>query len=170
MRDDPRAPSRSYLKCEEAYRVLGREPSVGERVADLGAAPGGWSYSAAKRGARVVAVDHGALKGTAAEHPDIVYANGDAFLFRPERGERFDWLLCDMVESPTRVLAQIEKWVINRWCRWFVVNLKCGRADPVAMVESLYDTSGPVRKHCDRLFCRELFHDRDEITMVGHVA
>ena len=54
MADDDLAPSRSYLKVEEAYVVLGREPAEGETVCDLGAAPGGWSYSAAKRGARAM--------------------------------------------------------------------------------------------------------------------
>ena len=54
MADDDAAPSRSYLKVEEAYIVLGREPAAEETVVDLGAAPGGWSYSAAKRGARVI--------------------------------------------------------------------------------------------------------------------
>ena len=44
---------------------MGLEPMPGERVCDLGAAPGGWSYSAAKRGASVVAVDNGPLKGGA---------------------------------------------------------------------------------------------------------
>jgi len=39
MADDPLAPSRSYLKVEEAYAVLGREPAAGETVCDLGAAP-----------------------------------------------------------------------------------------------------------------------------------
>ena len=53
MADNPAAPSRSYLKIEEAYGILGREPAQGETVADLGAAPGGWSFSAAKRGAKV---------------------------------------------------------------------------------------------------------------------
>ena len=41
MADDPLAPSRSYLKVEEAYGVLGREPQPGETICDLGAAPGG---------------------------------------------------------------------------------------------------------------------------------
>jgi 23S rRNA (cytidine2498-2'-O)-methyltransferase len=69
MADDALAPSRSYSKVEEAYLVLGREPQESETVCDLGAAPGGWSYSAAKRGARVIAVDNGPLKGGALDHP-----------------------------------------------------------------------------------------------------
>ena len=82
-------------------------PLPGESVADLGAAPGGWSYSAAKRGARVLAVDNGPLKGGAAGHPRIEHRRADAFGFHPGPGERFDWLLCDLVEEPHHVLQGI---------------------------------------------------------------
>src|SRR5690606_25054254 len=100
MADDSLAPSRSYLKVEEAYVVLGREPAAGETVVDLGAAPGGWSYSAAKRGAQVIAVDNGPLKGGALDHPRIEHRREDAFGFRPPGGRAFDWLFCDLVEDP----------------------------------------------------------------------
>jgi len=86
MADDDLAPSRSYLKVEEAYIVMGREPQAEEKVVDLGAAPGGWSYSAAKRGARVIAVDNGPLKGGALNHPLIEHRLEDAFKFQPPAG------------------------------------------------------------------------------------
>ena len=49
MADDDASPSRSYLKVEAAYGILGAEPRPGESVCDLGPDPVGWSYSAAKR-------------------------------------------------------------------------------------------------------------------------
>jgi 23S rRNA (cytidine2498-2'-O)-methyltransferase len=130
MADDPLAPSRSYLKIEEAYGVGEREPAAGETVCDLGAAPGGWSYSAAKRGARVVAVDNGPLKGGALGNPMIEHRREDAFRFEPAPGETFDWLFCDLVEEPHHVLRSIvEPWLARRRCRRFVVNFKLGRVD-----------------------------------------
>jgi 23S rRNA (cytidine2498-2'-O)-methyltransferase len=106
MADDSLAPSRSYLKVEEAYIVLGREPVAGETVVDLGAAPGGWSYSAAKRGARVIAVDNGPLKGGALDHPLIEHRREDAFHFQPPTGEVIGWLFCDLVEEPHHVMRR----------------------------------------------------------------
>src|ERR1035441_6960027 len=50
MADDDAAPSRSYLKVEESYAIIGHEPRPGESVCDLGAAPGGGSYSAERGG------------------------------------------------------------------------------------------------------------------------
>lgn len=168
MADDPAAPSRSFLKVEEAYRVLGREPATGETVVDLGAAPGGWSYSAARRGARVIAVDNGPLKGGALAHPQIEHRREDAYRFRPEPGVAVDWLFCDMVDDPHEVLrAIIEPWIAQRACRRFVINLKFGRADAVAVLDEVRRRLGP---RCGTLVVRHLFHDREELTLVGDVA
>ena len=160
MADDPQAPSRSYLKAEEAYAILGREPAAGETVADLGAAPGGWSYSAARRGALVTAVDNGPLKG-AGLHPGIAHRTEDAFTFRPERA--VDWLFCDMVEDPERVMTLVDRWLKEGWCRRFVVNLKFGRVDPIVLLRR----TEIVRRHCSLFKARHLYHDREELTLVG---
>jgi 23S rRNA (cytidine2498-2'-O)-methyltransferase len=167
MADDSAAPSRSYLKTEEAYPVLGREPAEGETVADLGAAPGGWSYSAAKRGAHVVAVDNGPLKGGALDHPRIEHRREDAFRFRPAAGERYDWLFCDMVEDPRRVLDLVAQWTRGRWCRRLVVNLKFGHADALALLDQVRHSSESPLRDCAVSHVRHLFHDREEFTLVG---
>ena len=170
MRDDPAAPSRSYLKVEEAYRLLGREPGEAETVVDLGAAPGGWSYSAARRGAVVTAVDNGPLKGIVGGMASVSHVREDAFVFRPPRGTTYDWLYCDVVEAPRRTLALVEKWVANRWCKAFIANLKIGRTDPMPLVQRVKAARYPLRSACSRFVCRELYHDRRELTIAGSVG
>lgn len=168
MADDPLAPSRSFLKVEEAYSIFGCEPQAGETVCDLGAAPGGWSYSAAKRGARVIAIDNGPLKGGALGHPLIEHRREDAFKFAPADGERIDWLFCDMVEEPHHVLRHIvEPWLGRGWCRRFVVNLKFGRVDPVALLRELRGGASPFAREDVAVAIRHLYHDREEFTVVG---
>ncbi|MEX2043716.1 MAG: SAM-dependent methyltransferase [Opitutus sp.] len=170
MADDDLAPSRSYLKLEEAYVILGREPQPGETACDLGAAPGGWSYSAAKRGARVVAVDNGPLKGGALDHPRIEHRREDAFKFSPG-DTSLDWLLCDLVEEPHHVLRHIlEPWLERRWCRDFVVNLKFGRVDAIALLRELQAPESPLARHAPGLQIRHLYHDREEYTVMGSVT
>jgi len=169
MADDPAAPSRSYLKIEEAFALLGREPAAGESVADLGAAPGGWSYSAAKRGARVVAVDNGPLKGGALDHPAIEHRREDAFKFRPAAGACYDWLFCDLVEDPHRVLDLVAQWTRQGWCRRLVVNLKFGRADSLGLLDAVRRSSASPVQQCGRAVVRHLFHDREEFTLVGEL-
>jgi len=161
MADDPRAPSRSYLKAEEAYAVLGREPAAGETVVDLGAAPGGWSFSAAKRGARVAAVDNGPLKAGAID-PNVTHLAEDAFKYTP--ASTVDWLFCDMVEDPERIVALVARWLKEARCRRFVVNLKFARQDPLGLLR-LVDSD--LRPLCSLLRARHLYHDREELTLVG---
>jgi 23S rRNA (cytidine2498-2'-O)-methyltransferase len=171
MADDPLAPSRSYLKVEEAYIILGREPSAGETVVDLGAAPGGWSFSAAKHGARVIAIDNGPLKGGALDNPLIEHRREDAFRFQPVAGEVVDWLFCDLVEEPHHVMRSlIEPWIAQGWCRRFVVNLKFGRVDPAALLREVSAPDGVLARHTTGLRIRHLYHDREEFTLVGEVT
>lgn len=170
MADDDLAPSRSYLKVEEAYLLLGREPVAGETVCDLGAAPGGWSYSAAKRGARVVAVDNGPLKGGAFGHAAIEHLTDDAFKFSPRPGEKFDWLFCDLVEEPHHVVQHLVRpWLARRWCRRFVINLKFGRVDAIALLRELGAPDSPFVQPATGTRVRHLYHDREEFTLVGEV-
>ncbi len=170
MADDPLAPSRSYLKVEEAYAVLGREPQAGETVCDLGAAPGGWSYSAAKRGAQVMAIDNGPLKGGALNHPRIEHRREDAFKFAPGETTVFDWLFCDLVEEPHHVLRHlVEPWLAQAWCRRFVINLKFGRVDAVALLRELRAPDSPFSRYAPGTRIRHLYHDREELTLTGEV-
>lgn len=170
MADDPQAPSRSYLKIEEAYGIFGCEPTSGETVADLGAAPGGWSYSAAKRGAQVLAIDNGPLKGGALNHPRIEHLRADAFKFAPSTGQVFDWLFSDIVEEPHHVIRQVvHPWLLNRWCRRFVVNLKFGRVDPLALLRELREANSSLSAHAGDVKIRHLYHDREELTVMGTV-
>ncbi len=171
MADDDGAPSRSYLKVEESYGILGSEPRPGESVCDLGAAPGGWSYSAAKRGARVVAVDNGPLKGGALDNPLIDHRRADAFGFSPGKDNAYDWLFCDMLEDPHKVLRSIvEPWLSGRWCRRFVVNLKFGRVDPIALLGELRAADSTLAKYAPGARIVHLYHDREEFTVTGTVA
>lgn len=168
MADDPRAPSRSFLKIEEAYGVMGHEPAAGETVCDLGASPGGWSYSAARRGASVVAVDHGPLKGGALDNRLIEHRREDAFSYAPPAGRAFDWMFCDLVEEPHHVLEDLVRpWLEGRGCRRFVVNFKFGRADALAL---LREARARLSLHAKELCIRHLYHDREEFTVMGELA
>jgi 23S rRNA (cytidine2498-2'-O)-methyltransferase len=170
MADDDAAPSRSYLKVEEAFVVLGIEPQAGETVVDLGAAPGGWSYSAAKRGARVIAVDNGPLKGGALGHPLIEHRLGDAFHFNFAENVAYDWMFCDLLEEPHHVMKNlVEPWLARGWCRRFVFNLKFGHVDSVALLRELHAPDSPLSRYAPGFLVRHLYHDREEFTVVGQV-
>jgi 23S rRNA (cytidine2498-2'-O)-methyltransferase len=83
----------------------------------------------------------------------------------------FDWLFCDMVEEPHHVLRHIvEPWLVRGWCRRFVVNLKFGRVDAVALLQELRTAGSALQVHAPGTRIRHLYHDREEFTLVGEVV
>jgi 23S rRNA (cytidine2498-2'-O)-methyltransferase len=169
MSFDSLAPSRSYLKVEEAYGILGYCPSENDLVVDLGAAPGGWSYSASKRSARVIAIDNGNMKNGAKDNSYIKHLKEDAFKFELKDNEIADWLFCDMIEDPQLVLSVIKKWIVNKNCRFFVINLKFGRTDIISLLKDLLNPESFFIKNCSLFRIRHLYHDREEFTLTGQL-
>lgn len=165
VKNDPAAPTRSFLKIEEAYGILNRWPKKGETVIDLGASPGGWSYSAAKHGANVYAIDRGPLKGASKNNRLIKHLHEDAFTFRPK--ERCHWLFSDIVANPYTVLELTFDWLAARLCQRFIINLKLGQVDPLKFIERWAHEKERLEDLCSYFFIRQLYHDRDEITIMG---
>ena len=166
------APSRSTMKLAEAIAVfMDRSEQTrllrqGMTAVDLGAAPGGWTWQLVKRGIRVTAVDNGPMKGVLANHPLVQYLKQDGFKYSPRK--TVDWLVCDMVEKPSRVAALVGAWFVEGKCRHSIFNLKLPMKQRVAALDSAL---GGIRKQLDaeginyRLIAKQLYHDRDEVTV-----
>lgn len=163
------APSRSALKLEEAMAVLlddtERERFVrpGMHAADLGAAPGGWSWFLARRGLHVTAVDHGALASGALATGMIDTVAADAFVWRPPTP--VDWVVCDIVDKPARVVSLMGQWLQRGDCRHAMFNLKLPMKQryPAAM-EYLQRLRRQLGEDL-LLRSKQLYHDREEITV-----
>ncbi len=157
------APSRAAMKLVEAFAWLDRTPERGDQCVDLGAAPGGWSWVLLDRGAKVIAVDPAQLDPTVRHEKGMLHIKADAFHFDP--GEPVDWLLCDMAWRPLEVAALLGKWARRRWARLLVANIKLPmkkRAEHLFRVRDILEEAG--WKH---LRVRQLYHDREEITVAG---
>jgi 23S rRNA (cytidine2498-2'-O)-methyltransferase len=119
---DKQAPSRAFAKLVEAELRLGRRISARETCVDLGAAPGSWTYVAARRGARVTAVDRSELRGDLMRSKGVRFHQGDAFRFEP--AAPVDWLICDVIAAAERSAELLLRWLRQGWCQNFVVTLK----------------------------------------------
>jgi hypothetical protein len=138
---DRTLPSRAYQKLEEAWAWMGAAPAPGQLCVDLGAAPGGWTAAALKRGARVLAVDRAPLDIAS---PRLASVIGNAFTYVPAAPAH--WLLCDVVCEPPRSLALIDTWLANRWCRNLVVTVKFkGHAGygVLSVLDPIFDRAPP---------------------------
>lgn len=172
LRFPRQAPSRSTLKLEEALlHFLGPRPpegvlGPGMQAVDLGAAPGGWTWQLARRQVRVTAVDNGALDPLLMKSDLVEHVRADGFRFRPRTPVA--WMVCDMVEQPGRVAALAAKWLANGWCRCAIFNLKLPMKRRYRELQRCLEI---VRHDLDaagiayRLGCKQLYHDREEVTV-----
>jgi 23S rRNA (cytidine2498-2'-O)-methyltransferase len=165
------APSRSALKLAEAISTLltpaeqTARMCAGMRAVDLGAAPGGWSWCLAQRGIHVTAVDNGPLAKEVLATGFVEHLRSDGFHFRPKRA--VDWMVCDIVEKPSRVAALVAQWVSRRWCRHCIFNLKLPmkkRYEELQKCTALICSSLDGEGIAHRLRFKQLYHDRDEVT------
>jgi len=168
----PEAPSRSTMKLAEAIEVfMDRSEQTrllrqGMTAVDLGAAPGGWTWQLVKRGIRVTAVDNGPMKGALATHPLVQHLKQDGFKFAPRKA--VDWLVCDMVEKPSRVAELIGEWFAAGFCKHAIFNLKLPMKQRLIALDSAL---GGIRKRLDeeginyRMVAKQLYHDREEVTV-----
>jgi 23S rRNA (cytidine2498-2'-O)-methyltransferase len=163
VRRHKESPSRAAMKLEEALRWKGNHPGPGATCVDLGAAPGGWTERLLALGARVIAVDPGKLR------PDLMRAKGvrhieaSAFDFAPE--VPVDWLFCDMAWRPLEVAQLLAKWARNGWARQLVSNIKLPMKDKLPAVQRVRETL--EAGGWSELETRQLYHDRDEITVIA---
>lgn len=166
------APSRSTLKLEEAFRVfLGSQwraylqPT--HSGVDLGAAPGGWTWQLVNQGVAVAAIDNGPMDEALMATGLVEHHRADGFSWQPDH--RVDWLVCDMVEQPEKVLRRILHWLQQGWTQQALFNLKLPmkkrwqawlglRAQLQEALEAMPQPYGFKAKH--------LYFDREEITLL----
>jgi 23S rRNA (cytidine2498-2'-O)-methyltransferase len=164
MRRAGESPSRAAMKLEEALYGLPFEPGRGDVCVDLGAAPGGWTQRLVARGARVIAVDPARLMPELASNSRVRHVQESAFAFAPE--EPVDWLFCDMAWRPLEVAQLLAKWGRRGWASHLVANIKLPMKDknPILLrVRHTLTEDGGWKG----LTVRQLYHDRDEVTVTA---
>lgn len=107
------APSRAYLKIEEALSWSRIKLRSGESVVEIGSAPGGSSYYLRKQGLNVVGIDPGVMDAS------VLSSLGEgtfqhikcpvARVGRQDLPKRVDWLLADMNVAPYITLAAVDR-------------------------------------------------------------
>jgi len=169
MKKIPGAPSRSASKLAEALHFFNTPPHLGETAVDLGAAPGGWSYVLAYHGVQVTAVDHAKLDlaGMKKTSGKITHLKENGLTYIPEKPVK--WLVCDMVMGAAMTLEVLERWLLADKMQCFVVNVKLPERDPWPSVKQALNLIDKI--NClgtwNTIIARQLFHDRNEITLIG---
>jgi len=165
------APSRSALKLEEAWKVFIPEAlwldylGGGKKAADLGAAPGGWTWQLVNEGMLVTAVDNGPMNPELMASGQVEHVRADGYNWRPKRA--IDWMVCDIVDQPRKTASMAVDWVGQKLCRYTVFNLKLPmkkRYEEWLICREMMEESMEKAGVDYRLRARHLYHDREEIT------
>lgn len=185
------SPSRSTLKLDEAFLYFipaeERETRLasGMKAVDLGAAPGGWTYQLVRRGMMVTSIDNGPMAESLIETGQVKHRMEDGFKYEPLKHEVYwlvretkkrekvsipdqtpvDWLVCDMIEKPQRVVDLIIRWFSEGYCREAIVNLKLPMAKKYDTVKELLEKLKNALPNC-YYEAKHLYYDRDEITLL----
>lgn len=159
------APSRSTVKLAEALMEFmpGRKFEPGSTAVDLGASPGGWTWQLVQRGFMVTAVDNGPMDAALLDSGQVRHRRDDGLRFRPP--EPVDLMVCDMVESPSRIAALVAKWIAEGWSRETVFNLKLPmkkRWEELERCRGIIDEALGGGGYFLRM--KQLYHDREEVT------
>ncbi|MDI4660227.1 MULTISPECIES: 23S rRNA (cytidine(2498)-2'-O)-methyltransferase RlmM [Cobetia] len=172
LRSPSRAPSRSTLKLEEAWHEFvprdqwERRIATGMQAADLGAAPGGWTFQLVEKGMFVFAIDNGPMNKDLMATGQVEHLKEDGFTWEPPL--RLDWLVCDIVDKPIRVTEMVERWLKKRWCNEAVFNLKLPMKQRWKEVSRCLDYLAASLERSNvgaEIRCRHLYHDREEVTV-----
>ena len=168
------APSRATLKLEEAWHHFipadewDKRLASGMRAADLGAAPGGWTWQLVQRGMYVEAIDNGPMDKRLLESGQVLQILMDGFLYEPKRP--LHWLVCDIVDKPARTAGMIIRWVSKGLCREAIFNLKLPMKQRYLEVKKLEQRIQAELEKAGievEVQFKQLYHDREEVT--GHL-
>ncbi|HYH37300.1 MAG TPA: SAM-dependent methyltransferase [Azospirillum sp.] len=155
-------PNRAYLKLWEALTRMGQHPGPGDRCLDLGSSPGGWTWVLHELGATVVSVDKAPLAPEIAALPRVEYRQESAFGLKPQDIGPLDWLVCDVICYPTRLLRLVDEWMKSGLVKNFVCTLKFQAETDHATARAFAAIPGGRVEH--------LFHNKHEITWMWPAA
>ena len=94
----------------------------------------------------------------------VQHLKADGFTWRPQRP--VDWMVCDMVEQPSRIASLMADWIGSGRCRYTIFNLKLPMKRRLEAVEQCREL---IRKRLKSvgpydLRIKHLYHDREEVT------
>ena len=147
--------------------VLVTDIKTGMTAADLGAAPGGWTWILTRHHLRVTSVDNGPLRQNVMDSGLVEHLRADGFQWKPSQS--LDWMVCDMVEQPRRVAERMATWLREGWCRHTIFNLKLPMKKRWQETQLCLDLFAQQSEKPLTIRAKQLYHDREEITVFATV-
>lgn len=154
--------SRAKFKLLEAERTFGLDYSAYRHALDVGAAPGGWTSLLLERGVHVTAIDPANMHPSLIGHPQLTYVKRNAADVTVEPNE-FDLLVCDMSWSPKATAEMVIRLLDGVIAGGTIlVTVKLMHKKPL---QTIRDVTAMYTEHAQIIRAKQLFHNRDEITL-----
>ena len=167
FRATPAQISRAEFKLEEVLALCPLDLRERASALDLGASPGGWTRILLEKGLNVWAIDPGSLESPVGSDPRVTYRRMTANRFLSETGDlpRFQLAVNDMRMAPElscELMVKASEVLEPRG--YAVMTLK---VTPRTALDSLERSDQILRRAFDVVFVRQLFHNRNEVTLVA---
>ena len=110
-------------------------------------------------------VDNGPMAPSVAATGLLEHLRVDGFAWKPRKP--VEWMVCDMVEQPSRIAPLMAEWVASGRCRRSIFNLKLPmkrRYDEIERCRALIDQRMRAGNIKYILRIKHLYHDREEVT------
>lgn len=160
--------SRAYLKLAEAIEWSGFPIRPGDRVVEIGAAPGGACQLLLERGCHVTGVDPAEISASVLSHPNFTHWRAKSQQIKRAQFAPFHWLVCDANVAPSYTLKTVEEILRNPKVqpRGLILTLKLTNFE-------LIDRLPDYRKRIEswgysKVDFRQLAHSRRELCVIAH--
>ena len=164
LRRSPEQISRAEFKLEELFVLdVAPIPTQGTAI-DLGASPGGWTRLLRARGLRVIAVDPGRLDPRLGGDPGVNYVATTSGPFLESLRQPIDLVVNDMRMAPAlscQLMRQAAQHV--RRDGFGIMTLKLTPSGASATIDAAL---GALRREWEIVFARQIYHNRNEVTVV----
>jgi len=169
----PEQISRAEFKLLEALEIFGVSLPAQGWALDLGAAPGGWTRLLLEAGLNVVAVDPAKLDVRLAHAPHLEHYRGYAQTYLEEairKHKKFDVVVNDMrmdAREAARLVGQASR-CLRSGDGFVLSTLKLPHAThEINPLATLREALNILRKRYGIVEARQLFHNRQEVTVVA---
>jgi len=150
-------PSRAYLKLWEVFNRLGSCPKKDDVVVDLGSSPGGWTWVLASLGAKVYSIDKAPLAESIASLKNVIYRQESAFQINPADWLHVNWIFCDVICYPEKILDLIKNWIKEGYQGNMVLTIKFQGETNFSLINELQKIPGSQLIH--------LYHNKHKLLL-----
>lgn len=165
------APSRAYLKLEEAIALSNIQLKTGDTAVEVGSSPGGACYALLERGLKVIGVDRAIMATHISKHPNFERVGNSIGEMIIPTDFRAQWFLMDMNAEPEIALRECSGMIarVKEGLLGAFLTLKLNREDSVSDVPKMAARAARMLG-LEKSWLKQLPSNNREVALFGVTA